>query len=176
MDRPFSPDYRTARLRFRESVRRAGGNARVTAADGPRTRRRKPHDRCGMGTALLSAGLLAVDVTLVVPARSDSVLVRYASVAHFDDLMSAGVNIGLFNRGLLHTKSLAIDDTISVFRFLRSRIRDRRRCFPRRRSGIAARGRQSRRGDPGPRHASAPDRVCLRPARRAGSPAVRRLR
>jgi cardiolipin synthase len=68
-----------------------------------------------MLTALLSAALRGVDVTLIVPAHNDSVLVRYASVAHFDDLMSAGARIALFNGGLLHTKSLAIDGQMSVF-------------------------------------------------------------
>ncbi len=66
-------------------------------------------------TALLSAAQRGVEVTLIVPAHNDSRLVRYASVAHFDDLMSAGVQIALFNAGLLHTKSLTIDDSICVF-------------------------------------------------------------
>jgi len=66
-------------------------------------------------TGLLTAALRGVDVTLIVPARNDSVLVRHASVAHFDDLMSAGVRIALFNGGLLHTKSLTIDGAMSVF-------------------------------------------------------------
>ena len=65
-------------------------------------------------TALLSAALRGVKVTLIVPARSDSMLVRHASVAHFDDLVSAGVEIALFNGGLLHTKSLTIDGATSV--------------------------------------------------------------
>lgn len=66
-------------------------------------------------TALLSAALRGVRVTLIVPARNDSVLVRYASVASFDDLMSAGARIALFKEGLLHTKSLTIDGRTSVF-------------------------------------------------------------
>ncbi len=66
-------------------------------------------------TALLSAALRGVKVALIVPARNDSALVRYASVAPFDDLMSAGVRIHLFNGGLLHTKSMTIDGTMSVF-------------------------------------------------------------
>jgi cardiolipin synthase len=66
-------------------------------------------------TALLTAALRGVEVTLIVPARNDSVLVRYAGAAHFDDLMSAGVRIALFNGGLLHTKSLTIDGAMSVF-------------------------------------------------------------
>ena len=66
-------------------------------------------------TALLSAALRGVKVTVIVPALNDSMLVRYASAAHFDNLMSAGVNIALFEGGLLHTKSLTIDGSISVF-------------------------------------------------------------
>ena len=66
-------------------------------------------------TALLSAAQRGVEVTLIVPARNDSLLVRYASVAYFDDLMSAGVKIALFKAGLLHTKSLTIDDSICIF-------------------------------------------------------------
>ncbi len=68
-----------------------------------------------MLTALLTAALRGVEVTLIVPARNDSVLVRHASVAHFDDLLSAGVRIALFHKGLLHTKSLTIDGAISMF-------------------------------------------------------------
>ncbi len=68
-----------------------------------------------MLTALLSAALRGVEVTLIVPARNDSLLVRYASVAHFDDLMSAGVRLALYKGGLLHTKSLAIDGEVSIF-------------------------------------------------------------
>lgn len=44
-----------------------------------------------------------------------TLLVRYASVVHFDDLMSAGVRIALFEGGLLHAKSLTIDDSVCVF-------------------------------------------------------------
>lgn len=65
--------------------------------------------------ALLSAALRGVEVTLIVPTRSDSLLIRYASVAHFDDLMSAGVKIARFEGGLLHTKSLTIDGVMSIF-------------------------------------------------------------
>jgi cardiolipin synthase len=66
-------------------------------------------------TALMTAAQRGVAVTLIVPARNDSFLVRHASVAHYDDLMASGVKIALFNGGLLHTKSLTIDGAISVF-------------------------------------------------------------
>lgn len=66
-------------------------------------------------TALLSAARRGVAVTLVVPTRNDSRLVRYASVAHFAELLSTGARIALFDGGLLHTKSLAIDGRAAIF-------------------------------------------------------------
>jgi len=66
-------------------------------------------------TALISAAHRQVDVTIVVPAEVDSRLVHYASRSLFDDLLSAGVTIAAFNGGLLHTKSITVDDEICVF-------------------------------------------------------------
>lgn len=68
-----------------------------------------------MLTALLSAAQRGVGVTLIVPARNDSLLVRYAGAAPFEDLLSAGVRIALFEGGLLHTKSLTVDGETSIF-------------------------------------------------------------
>ena len=66
-------------------------------------------------TALLSAATRGVEVTLIIPARNDSLFVRHASVASFDQLMQAGVRIALFERGFLHTKSLTIDGEVGLF-------------------------------------------------------------
>ena len=66
-------------------------------------------------TALISAGLRGVDVTVIVPDKVDSRLVHHASRSFFDDLMSAGVRIAGFQGGLLHTKSITIDGEFSVF-------------------------------------------------------------
>lgn len=65
--------------------------------------------------ALISAALRGVDVTLVVPAKNDSKLVDLASRAFQGDLATAGVRVMLFEGGLLHTKSITIDDQISLF-------------------------------------------------------------
>jgi cardiolipin synthase A/B len=68
-----------------------------------------------MLTALTSAAHRGVAVTLILPARVDSVLVRLASQAHKDDLLEAGVRVELFDGGLLHTKSVTVDGTLSLF-------------------------------------------------------------
>ncbi len=66
-------------------------------------------------TALISAAHRGVGVTIVVPAEVDSRLVHYASRSLFDNLLSAGVTIAAFSGGLLHTKSITVDDEICVF-------------------------------------------------------------
>jgi cardiolipin synthase len=65
--------------------------------------------------ALKVAAGRGVKVTLIVPAKVDSRLVKYASRAHQTDLLAAGVRIALFNGGLLHTKSITVDDQLSLF-------------------------------------------------------------
>jgi len=68
-----------------------------------------------VATALASAALAGVEVTLVVPERNDSLLVRCASAATFDDLLAAGVRIALYGGGLLHTKSMVVDENVTLF-------------------------------------------------------------
>ncbi len=60
-------------------------------------------------TALETAAMRGVAVTLIVPERVDSRLVRHASRSFFDGLLAAGVRIRQFQGGLLHTKSLTVD-------------------------------------------------------------------
>ena len=66
-------------------------------------------------TALRSAAVRGVRVILIVPAKVDSLLVRYASDAYKDDLLAAGITILQFGDGLLHTKSMVIDEQMSIF-------------------------------------------------------------
>jgi cardiolipin synthase len=66
-------------------------------------------------TALLSIAGSGVPVTLVVPAKVDSRLVYYASQPYLADLLAVGVRVVLFEGGLLHTKSITIDDDLSLF-------------------------------------------------------------
>lgn len=65
--------------------------------------------------ALRSAAARGVRVELIVPAKVDSILVRYASRSYFAELMQAGVQIQQFAGGLLHTKSITVDGSITMF-------------------------------------------------------------
>lgn len=60
--------------------------------------------------ALRSAAQRGVRVTIIVPEKNDSRLVHYASRARYDDLSQAGVRIMAFHGGLLHTKTITVDN------------------------------------------------------------------
>jgi cardiolipin synthase len=66
-------------------------------------------------TALRSAATRGVRVILIVPEKIDSMMVRYASRAYNDDLLSVGITILHFRDGLLHTKSMVVDEEITIF-------------------------------------------------------------
>jgi len=65
--------------------------------------------------AMRAAALRGVEVVLILPERSDSRLVQYASAAYFDTLLRAHVRILRFHGGLLHTKSAVVDGETAVF-------------------------------------------------------------
>ena len=68
-----------------------------------------------LATALLNAAYRGVKTTLIVPAVADSSAVTWAARRYFDDLLSAGIRILLYHGGLLHTKSIAVDDEYALF-------------------------------------------------------------
>ena len=63
--------------------------------------------------AMETAALKGVRVELIVPAKSNYALVGIAACAYYEQLLSRGVNIYLFHEGLLHAKSMTIDDSIA---------------------------------------------------------------
>jgi cardiolipin synthase len=68
-----------------------------------------------MTRALRGAAARGVKVKLIVPEKVDSLLTRYASRSYYDELMDTGVEIHLFRGGLLHTKSITVDRSITMF-------------------------------------------------------------
>lgn len=65
--------------------------------------------------AMTTASRRGVKVTLIVPQKVDSFLVRYASHAYFRILLQSHVRIAQFQAGLLHTKSVVVDDAFALF-------------------------------------------------------------
>ncbi|MGD8170269.1 cardiolipin synthase [Vibrio sp. TRT 21S02] len=51
-----------------------------------------------------------ITVELIIPQKNDSMMVQWASRAFYTELMEAGVKIFEFYGGLLHTKSVVIDE------------------------------------------------------------------
>lgn len=60
--------------------------------------------------ALKSVAKRGLEVTLLIPRRIDSRLAKYAGRSFYDELLSHGIEILRFEGGLLHTKSVIIDD------------------------------------------------------------------
>lgn len=65
--------------------------------------------------ALRGAAGRGVRVSIIVPEKVDSFLTRYASRSYFDNLLEAGIRIFQYRAGLLHTKSLVVDNSVSMF-------------------------------------------------------------
>ena len=65
--------------------------------------------------ALTTAAKRGVEVTIIVPEKVDSFLVQHASQAYYQELLEAGVTIALFKGGLLHAKTVVIDDDYCLF-------------------------------------------------------------
>ena len=56
-----------------------------------------------------------VQVDLVIPDRSDHWLVNLAGGFYCLHLQRFGVNVYLFREGMLHAKTLTIDDSLAIF-------------------------------------------------------------
>ena len=61
-------------------------------------------------TALKVAALSGVDVRVIMPYRSDSKIVYWASRSYITELMDAGIKIFFHCRGFNHSKFIVIDD------------------------------------------------------------------
>ena len=64
--------------------------------------------------ALRIASSSGLSVKLLVPGISDSRLVNAASKANYHDLLKAGVEIYLYQKGFVHAKALVIDGKLSM--------------------------------------------------------------
>lgn len=62
--------------------------------------------------ALQAAALANIDVRIMMPAHTDSMLLHYASFSYISQCLKAGIKIYLYQPGMLHAKSMIIDDDL----------------------------------------------------------------
>ncbi len=55
-----------------------------------------------------------VKVSLILPEKPDSRTAYYASQTYFKDLLNSGVDINYYTRGMMHSKTMIIDKTVST--------------------------------------------------------------
>lgn len=65
-------------------------------------------------TALQTAALGGVDVRLMLPRKSDTPMVAAATRSYFKQLMESGVHILYYNSNFLHSKSIVVDDMLTI--------------------------------------------------------------
>lgn len=64
----------------------------------------------GLLKALQSAALAHVDVRIMMPERSDSSMLTFASSSYVAECLKAGIKIYLYGPGMLHAKMMVVDD------------------------------------------------------------------
>ncbi len=64
----------------------------------------------GLLKALQSAALAHVDVRIMMPAKSDSAMLTFASSSYVAECLKAGIKIYLYEPGMLHAKMMVVDD------------------------------------------------------------------
>ncbi len=63
-----------------------------------------------LSKALQAAALSKVDVRIMIPRRSDSQILRYASFSYISEMLKAGVKVYFYQPGLLHAKTIVVDE------------------------------------------------------------------
>ncbi|MDR1054638.1 MAG: cardiolipin synthase [Prevotellaceae bacterium] len=64
--------------------------------------------------AIKHVALSGIDVRLLVPGKSDSLIVNAASCSNYGDLLEAGVRVYRYQKGFVHAKTIVADNTLSV--------------------------------------------------------------
>ncbi len=64
--------------------------------------------------ALETVALAKVDVRVIMPRRSDSDMLRWASNSYISECLKAGIKIYFYNPGMLHAKAIIVDDEFAT--------------------------------------------------------------
>lgn len=60
-----------------------------------------------------TASLSGVDVKMILPGKSDSVVAYWNTRSYIDELMEAGIKIFLYNEGFNHSKYILVDNVFA---------------------------------------------------------------
>jgi cardiolipin synthase len=63
--------------------------------------------------ALQSAALANIKVRIMIPRNSDSKILKYASYSYITECLKSGIKFHLYDAGMLHSKTIIIDDELS---------------------------------------------------------------
>ena len=64
--------------------------------------------------ALKTAALSNVDVRILMPEKSDSVIPHWSSFSYIEDLLEAGIRVFFYKTGFIHSKYLIVDGVFST--------------------------------------------------------------
>ena len=64
--------------------------------------------------ALKAAALSNVDVRILMPEKSDSVIPHWSSFSYIEELLEAGVRVFFYQTGFIHSKYVIVDDVFST--------------------------------------------------------------
>ena len=64
-------------------------------------------------TALTTAARSGVEVKIIIPYESDSVVAQYATDSYIDECLNSGISLYRYRKGFIHAKTLVIDDMFS---------------------------------------------------------------
>lgn len=68
----------------------------------------------GLLHALEAAAMADVDVRVMIPRKSDSKMLQYASFSYVTQCLKSGIKVYLYDPGMIHAKTLIIDDTMAA--------------------------------------------------------------
>jgi cardiolipin synthase len=66
-----------------------------------------------MLTAFKTAALSGVDVRMIFPKKSDSIITNWNTRSYISELLEAGVRVYLYEKGFIHSKYLLVDSVFS---------------------------------------------------------------
>ena len=65
-------------------------------------------------SALKIAALSNVDVRIIIPAKSDSIIPRWSSFSYIEELLESGIKIYFYRSGFIHSKYIIVDSIFST--------------------------------------------------------------